>query len=971
MDSSRVLLLAAALAASGCPPEPPPALPERCAVALSAHAAAAGTGASAKKLADTAGLPGGEAATGRAGDYLLENGVARFVIGAPDRRAQPNPYGGGLVDAALPGGEDAFGELGPFLFFGRTIDAERVEIVSDGSKGGAAVVAATGKDTVNDYLNLPAMLQNFLPGLTIAVDSEKDYKVLGTTYYVLNPGEPRLRIVTAICNGSDAELATPVGDLLDSGGELELFNPGNDGFGVSAVIPTKATPYFALLARDVAYGYVPPTAVNSAVTISGVTGILLGARHATDFTSPIDREDPPPGTMIIPAGGVGSYSRDFVVGRDLAAVSGEIARLREEPRGPLHGRVTRAGTGEAVAGARVAALGPAGLYTVFTADADGRFSAVLPLTTYHLSADDGLQTGAAVTVAHDDAEADPEVALFVPEPARVVVNLRDTDGGTIPGKITVLCSGDCPSPRQPSTPARYYRDVRFDGYPAGTQEIRYVGVEGSAELRLPAGTYTLAVSRGPEWSLAKKEVTLGAGANEAVTLAIAHVVETPGWASADLHVHAINSPDSPVPNRDRIVNFLAEGVDLIVSTDHDYITDYAPAIAALGAGQAIGSLPGVESTPMDFGHFNGYPLSFDRNDLTGGAPDWAGGRGATLTPQGVRSALEAKAAGSEVVTQINHARGGQGYFSAIGLDTATLETTTDPRLFRMDAPATEGGADTGLFDRGFTAMEIMNGWIEDRFHALLNDWFAFLNRGVLMAATAVSDTHGRHGRGGHPRTWVRVGVDAPALVSGQALGAAVNDRRAVGGTAPFVTVVASSGGASAEVGDRLPTSGAGAKVEVAVRVQAPEWAPFNKVQLFVNTPGTTTPAYEQRSDAPTPQVVQEFTLGDTDRVEVAAGHRRWDKTVVFSLAPQQDAWVAAVVRGSVDLYPVVGKGGARALAFTNPILIDVGADGWSAPVKLSKKRGVAARPVAEKRWVGAEEWEAFLRWVEHGQEETD
>jgi hypothetical protein len=642
--------------------------------------------------------------------------------------------------------------------------------------------------------------------------------------------------------------------------------------------------------------------------------------------------------------------------------------------------VTRAG--EAVDGARVALQGPAGLATVFTTDADGRFAGAVAQTTYNLSADDGQETGPAVTVVLDSDDDDPEVALEIPAEARVTVHITDLAGAAIPGKITVLCSGDCPSPRQSSTPARFYRDVRFDGLPAGTQEIRYLDPTGTAELRLPPGAYTLAASRGPEWSLARKDVTLAAGApgsNDAVTLAVAHVLETPGWISGDFHVHAINSPDSPVPNRTRVLNFLAEGVDLIVSTDHDYITDFTPEIAALNAQALIATLPGVETTPMDFGHFNAYPLSFDKNDLTGGAPDWGGGRGPTLTPHGLREAQAAHAAaGAPLVTQVNHARGGQGFFSAAGLDTATLTTRTDPKLFRQDlAPVSE--SDTGLFDRGFTAMEIMNGWLDERFYPLLNDWFAFLNRGVLWTGTAVSDTHGVHGRGGYPRTWVRLGTaDAPALISAATLGAAMNDHRAEGSTAPFVTVTAAAGASSAEIGGTIATSGAGAPVTLTVRVQAAEWAPFNKVELFVNTPGTTSAPYEQKNDAPSPQVVQEFTLGDTDRVEVSAGHRRWDKTVAFALAPQQDAWAVVVVRGNVDLYPVVGKGGAHALAFTNPIFIDVSGDGWSPPVKLAahgKPSPAAARPApgpaeqrrldAPRRWIGAEEWDAFLRWLAH------
>ena len=37
-----------------------------------------------------------------------------------------------------------------------------------------------------------------------------------------------------------------------------------------------------------------------------------------------------------------------------------------------------------------------------------------------------------------------------------------------------------------------------------------------------------------------------------------------------------------VPMRDRVFQFVADGVDLIVSTDHNVIADYAPVIGELG-----------------------------------------------------------------------------------------------------------------------------------------------------------------------------------------------------------------------------------------------------------------------------------------------------------------------------------------------------------------------------------------------------
>ena len=54
------------------------------------------------------------------------------------------------------------------------------------------------------------------------------------------------------------------------------------------------------------------------------------------------------------------------------------------------------------------------------------------------------------------------------------------------------------------------------------------------------------------------------------------VIELQGIASADLHVHAQASDDSAMPNAARLASFVAEGVDLIVSSDHDHLGEYGP-----------------------------------------------------------------------------------------------------------------------------------------------------------------------------------------------------------------------------------------------------------------------------------------------------------------------------------------------------------------------------------------------------------
>src|SRR2546430_2389784 len=52
----------------------------------------------------------------------------------------------------------------------------------------------------------------------------------------------------------------------------------------------------------------------------------------------------------------------------------------------------------------------------------------------------------------------------------------------------------------------------------------------------------------------------------------------------------------------------ADGVEVIVSTDHNVVSDYAPIIQDLGVGRYITSLTGDELTTGSWGHFGAFPL---------------------------------------------------------------------------------------------------------------------------------------------------------------------------------------------------------------------------------------------------------------------------------------------------------------------------------------------------------------------------
>ena len=70
-------------------------------------------------------------------------------------------------------------------------------------------------------------------------------------------------------------------------------------------------------------------------------------------------------------------------------------------------------------------------------------------------------------------------------------------------------------------------------------EYGYFHTTGSSTLTVPAGTYTVEVSRGPEYRVSRSNVTVTASATTQVRVALERLADMPraGWYSGDLHVH--------------------------------------------------------------------------------------------------------------------------------------------------------------------------------------------------------------------------------------------------------------------------------------------------------------------------------------------------------------------------------------------------------------------------------------------------
>jgi hypothetical protein len=432
------------------------------------------------------------------------------------------------------------------------------------------------------------------------------------------------------------------------------------------------------------------------------------------------------------------------------------------------------------------------------------------------------------------------------------------------------------------------RDPEFTRIDIGRQEgdgaiaafNRIMSLTGVGVAHVPVGTYDVTVSRGPEWDIHVVRRLKMTPKGATVIARLSHVVETPNWLSADFHVHAARSPDSRVPMQDRVFEFAADGVEMIVATDHNVISDYDPFIRELGAGRYLASAVGDELTTASWGHFGAFPLPRNLEQP---------GQGAVLVhgrhPADFFQDVRRNAPGA--VIDVHHPR----LDSEIGYFT----------IGEFDARADRAGKPGFSWD--FDAVEVMNGYqdpVRRSVDRVVDDWFSLLNHDHLITATGNSDTHHlSFNIGGYPRNYVRVQEDKPERVDGVQIAAAIRAHKTFFTTAPFVSLVVNGG----TIGDLVPARGGHARAEITV--QAAPWVSVSRVTLYVNGE----------------EAKRWMVAPGTD---VARFHD------VFDVSTPRDGYVVVRVDGDKPLTPVVGDGKtftAYPFALTNPVFLDVDGDG--------------------------------------------
>jgi len=878
-------------------------------------------------IKDESQLIGGPVAQGRVGDVLLQNDKIRVIIQKPAKNAGLFSFGGIIIDAdrvRSPGeaGHDEFGSIFPLVNIEWTINYSNYEVTGTGEDGGPKILRAYGKIDVYDYLDLDFVSEvaQGIAGQPITFsrrfddrgdpftvyDNLKGISPDVVTEYRLDPGTNYVRMDTTFKNQGDTDALMPVGDIINGSGELNLLIPG---LGFSPDLMTQAagdTPaliYSGFDGVDVSYGYfydltqfqdkdgnrIP----SGSLTYSGVTFVVLGETILKIL--PLGTGGIPEIRFSVPANSEKTITRYFVVGdgSSQSVLDGGMTALGIQAR-PISGIVSTS-DGNPASNAIVAVQKKnGGTVVTYKTNSAGRFEGNLPAgddpfsvavgnRQYHIVVEKaGFHengTNRAGTCDPQDIDvsssAKIEVKCTLGEVGFIKLSGPVTDASTgqpIAARMTI--AGEDPSPE--GEKSGMFGDINAFKHPFGIVLNQYIsakgtiGLTGQSSFPLEPGSYHFVFSHGTEYGAVEKDVVVEANKTAVIeTIAIPRVVSTPGYISADFHLHNVVSPDSSILPEMRVLAAAAEGMDVLQSSDHDYHFDYAPVVDAMTkrglipAGAFAGSMVGVEITPNHYGHIQGFPMTADASSPAGGAIDWSAtpldevsfAPDYCMSPKEIAEAV--RATPGEHVVQLNHISD-----SPTGLPVAAGWVTSRFYL-ESGAPPLSNYADpverrllphtgdplfplpygtSSLVTTDATSAEVVIGFDlhdgQTKFlESTLPTWFNLLNLGMILTASGSSDSHDElFNPMGLPRNFIASSADPSDGQSGgldrDAYARSINEHHVIVSAGPFVTVEATGQDGSAyNVGDTLT----GAEVKLAIQAFAPSWAWFDTIEVYANT----------------------------------------------------------------------------------------------------------------------------------------
>jgi len=779
-----------------------------------------------------AGIRGGEQAHGRSGDFLVDNGRIAFVVGGK---------------APAPGGRSAHGVLLDLVSGKGFAHDELIDL--------RPVVRVAGKPLPLRVTETTLVTDAEFPFLRIEHVSQNGALRLVTD--LLAPsGSRSIRLSTRLYNSSERLVrGIEVGDRTRWPGAA-TFAPR---VGFPRLTSRAEVPWIARQGRALSYALAFPK----------------GPVEATFFFDRIGQVGQETYARLgdVPPGGSLTFSRELIVVEGGLAPAAELAfRALGHKVGRVVGHIE-----PTPAWATIEARYPDGKPALAVrASADGKYDLPLPPGDYVLKLH--APGGEDEQRVHVEAGAMASAQLLAPAPGRLSFRITDPLGTPVPARV--LVRGIAP------TPDPVLGSVEMG---SGVQNVLYLR-DGVAEVDVRPGKYRVTVSRGPEYSLLDEQVEVSAAAGRAVHAVLERTVDTRGWIACDFHLHAGPSHDSNVSLEDRVLSLVAEGVEFAVATDHDHITDYAPAVERLEMQREIATARGIEITTLNWGHFNAYPLPLGIEPFSH----------SDHPPSELFAAVRARA--PRAVIQVNHPRmPAVGYFNRIELDSSTGQAASENASLEFDA------------------IEVVNGYDLEApafIQQNLREYFALLNFGRRYTATGSSDSHRLViNWAGYPRTYVRVPNDEAGAVDPNDVARAVLAGQVQVSNGIFLALAVNG---TAGPGETV----IGRRATISLEARAPSWVDVSGIELWVNGALVDT--------APTP------------------ARREPAKNFVWhtELDLDRDSWIVVVARGERPMSAVFDRRRVLPFAFTNPVFVDADEDGVFTPPAAEE---VAAVPNAAPR----------------------
>ncbi|MCB9590397.1 MAG: CehA/McbA family metallohydrolase [Polyangiaceae bacterium] len=774
------------------------------------------------------------------GDYVLANDKIAVTIedkGLSDGYAR---FGGEILavdqvgDDGRPLGRSNYVETLMALSI-QMINPTSVSVINDGSDGNAAVVRVTG----------PLEAIPFLNG-SLAALFPRRYDVDAAYDYVLEPGAEKLDIRLGIANPTSDPIEFAIGSVTD---EMHGFFQQNhnqfatEGSGFSSANGEIPWAGFVSGAFNFAWRLPHGKKLNTNLEISGFQ-YFTGPGFAADACG-ITWND-----HVEVIGGGPDYDglREAIrrVDGDTAwqAVSGQVL---DSSGGP-------------VADAWVHATAADGSYLSRTKSAsDGSYTIHVPpdtgatLTPQKLgyALPGGTNVGAGVS---------SQDLSFAATGAIHVVATDAAQNAPMPVRIQVI-----PTSAPPSWPESFGVADEANG-----RLHQHFAMNGDATLLVPPGEHRVIVSHGGEWEISDTTISVNAGETAQVAASLEHSVDSTGIMCADFHIHSAQSADSHDPIVEKVKSAIADGLEIPVSSEHEWVVDFGPVVESLGMTDWAFGMPSQELTTFSWGHFGVVPLLPKPDQVNNGAVEWVG-----LEPPQMFDNVQNLP--EDPVFIINHPSGGGfgAYFSSARFDRTT-----------------GAGKTANLWSTNFDAIEVFNdSSFDDNRDKSVGDWFALLNHGYTFWAVGSSDSHKlRTSPVGYPRTCIDFGFDDPKQLTINSVRDAVASGNTTISGGLLMTVVGPGG---AKPGETITETSA----DFTVTVQSPSWYDATTLEVIVN--GVTV---DEQALLP---------MGS------GTGHRYVNVVHVDFDANAGRSWVVFHAKGTDDLSPL--HPGRDAFAVSNPI----------------------------------------------------